>query len=142
MLKIVFMLRKSWAILCMLDTPSGVWLIWYDLFSMYTSGHSFVTKNKNHCYCNFLFLNFPPPRCAQWAFHPISVKNFINTLICYGTMILNVIFGTCHKKLLSVISYLCRDWAIYTDLLTLTTFFTFIAKEKPHFSLSVVSIFA
>ena len=71
------MLCKSLVILCMLNAPAGVWLIWYDSFNMYILSYSF-SKNKNHCYCNFLCLNFPFPKCAQCAFFPISVINFIN----------------------------------------------------------------
>ena len=41
---------------------------------MYISGNSFISKNKNHYYCNFLCLNFPSPKCAQCAFLGIPEK--------------------------------------------------------------------
>ena len=74
MLKIVFMLCKNWGILCMIDTPSGAWLICYDWFSMYISGYSFVSKNINNCYFNFLCLNFPSQNVLNVLFFP----NFSN----------------------------------------------------------------
>ena len=57
---------------------------------------SFVSNNKNHCYCNFLCFNFPTSNCFKIAH---VFKNFGNKFY----------FGTCHKILLSTISYRCFD---------------------------------
>ena len=88
---------------------------------MYISAHSFVSKNKNHCYCSFLCLNFPSPKCDQCAFSSISVKFYEHLdLLSYAARILNMIwyvlqkFVKCYFVRLPRLSYIY--WPIYFNL--------------------------